>query len=117
VAYFALADDPEARGVRIELVNNTDIPQQQVLHDKAYINFPPVKPYSEEVILPAEAILPKGAAWIDLLDFGDLQYAHLRPSDNLVYQGWYRGEMRDLGFVNGTGISCGFGKDAGDKVF
>ncbi len=46
VAYFAIpgrAED-DARLVRCEFVNNTDLPQHQVLHYIAYLNFPPVRP-------------------------------------------------------------------------
>jgi hypothetical protein len=119
VAYFASPDDPEAnaRWVRCEFVNNTDLPQHLALHYMAYLNFPPVRPYSEEVILPADPHLPPGTLWIDALDYADLQYATPRPTDNLVYEGWRRGEARDHGFVHGTGIGCGFGKAAGDRVW
>ena len=37
-----------ARVVRCEFVNNTSRPQHLVLHYMAYLNFPPVRPYSEE---------------------------------------------------------------------
>jgi hypothetical protein len=106
VAYFAILDetDDDVRLVRCEFVNNTDRVQHQALHYFAYLNFPPVRPYSHEAILPSRAHLPTGAVWIDALDYADLQYAVPRPSDNLVYEGWYRGEIRAHGLVNGTGI-------------
>ena len=118
VAYFAAPGeaDGDARLVRCEFVNNTSLDQQQVLHFMAYLNFPPVRPYSEEPVQPAVAHLPEGAVWIDALDYDDLQYAAPRPSDTLVYEGWMRGEVRAHGFVNGTGIGCGFGLDSGDRV-
>ena len=118
VAYFALPDEPKAnaRVVRCEFVNNTALPQHQALHYMAYINFPPVRPYSDEAILPAEVHLPSGAIWLDGLDYVDLRYATARPSDNLVYEGGYRGEVRDHGFVNGTGLGCDFGAETGDRV-
>ena len=104
VAYFAAPGeaDGDARLVRCEFVNNTSLDQQQVLHFMAYLNFPPVRPYSEEPVQPAVAHLPEGAVWIDALDYDDLQYAAPRPSDTLVYEGWMRGEVRAHGFVNGT---------------
>jgi hypothetical protein len=118
VAYFSLSDEPNdsVRGIRVEFVNNTDLPQHQVLHYMAYMNFPPVRPYSEEPILPGKVDLPTGAIWIDGLDYDDLGFAKARPSDNLVYEGWHRGEVRDHGFVNGGGIGCEFGQDIGDWV-
>jgi hypothetical protein len=118
VAYFALPDEPEAnaRVVRCEFVNNTDLPQHLALHYMAYLNFPPVRPYSDEAIIPAEVHVPPGAIWVDALDYDDLRFATPRPSDNLVYEGWYRGEARDHGFVNGTGLSYNFGAEKGDRV-
>lgn len=117
VAFFPLTGAEEsARVVRCEFVNNTARPQHQVLHYMAYLNFPPVRPYSDEAVIPAEMHLPPEAKWIDALDYTDLQYATPRPSDNLVYEGWLRGEVREHGFVNGTGIGSGFGADAGDRV-
>jgi hypothetical protein len=118
VAYFALPDQPDvnARIVRCGFVNNTDMPQHQALHYMAYINFPPLRPYSDEALLPSEVHLPPGAIWLDALDYSDLQFATPRPSDNLVYEGWHRGEVRDHGFVNGTGLGCDFGAEAGDRV-
>jgi hypothetical protein len=116
-AFFPLPGAGDtARVVRCEFVNNTDLPQHQVLHYMACLNFPPVRPYSEEAVIPAEARLPEGAAWIDALDYADLRYATQRPSDTLVYEGWLRGEARDHGYVNGTGIGCGFGEEAGDRA-
>ena len=117
VSFFPLPGaESAARIVRSEFVNNTDLPQHQVLHYAAYLNFPPVRPYSEEAVIPSRADLPAGAVWIDALDYVDLRYATQRPSDTLVYEGWLRGEVRGHGFVNGTGVGCGFGSEAGDRV-
>jgi hypothetical protein len=49
-------------------------------------------------------------------DYTDLQFAKPRPSDNLVYDGWFRGEVRNEDFLQGNGIGKGFGKDKGDWV-
>lgn len=116
-AFFPLPGaEAAARVLRCEFVNNTDLPQHQVLHYMAYLNFPPVRPYSLEAVIPAEKRLPEGAVWIDALDYTDLRYATQRPSDTLVYEGWLRGEVRAHGFVNGTGIGCDFGAEAGDRL-
>jgi len=117
IAYFGLPGaEGSARVVRCEFTNQTDLPQHEVLHYMAYLNFPPIRPYSEEAVIPADAHLPPGALWIDALDYLDLRYASQRPSDTLVYEGWLRGEVRGHGFVNGTGIGCGFGRETGDRV-
>ncbi|HMN63220.1 MAG TPA: hypothetical protein PJ988_22830 [Anaerolinea sp.] len=81
VAYFASPRYGEAaRVVRSEFVNNTDLPQHLVLHAVAYFNFSPVRPYSEEAVIPSEVVLPPGAQWIDALDYTGLGYATPRPS-------------------------------------
>ncbi|MDO9084835.1 MAG: trehalase family glycosidase [Anaerolineaceae bacterium] len=117
VAFFPWSgDEKSARLVRCEFVNNTSQVQHTVLHYMAYLDFPPLRAYSEEAVIPADMHLPPGAIWIDALDYNDLQYATTRPSDTLVYEGWLRGEVRNHGFVNGTGIGENFGVEAGDKV-
>lgn len=100
--------------IRSEFVNNTAQPQNLVLHYMAYLNFPPVRPYSDEPVRPCQAVLPPGARWLDSLDYDDLGFAIGRPQDTLVYDGLWRGEKRGHGFVNGTGVAQGFGRDAGD---
>ncbi len=109
-------DDEHARVVRCEFVNNTSRSQHTVLHYIAYLDFPPLKAYSEEALIPADVHLPPGAHWIDALDYRDLQFATPRPDDTLVYDGWTRGEVREHGFVNGSGIGQGYGADTGDRV-
>ncbi len=105
-----------ARLVRCEFVNNTAQPQNLVLHYMAYLNFPPVRTYSDEAVLPCRARLPEGALWLDALDYDDLGFAVPRPQDNLVYDGLWRAEVRGHGFVNGSGVGDGFGRDPGDWV-
>ena len=108
---------PAARLIRIDCVNNTDNNQNLAMHFMASINFPPIKEYSPYTsIYPAEITLPKGAQWIDALDYRDLRFNKPRPTDNLVVDGKMRGEIRDDGFVNGSGIGNGFGMDKGDFV-
>ena len=117
VAFFPWqGDEQQARLVRCEFINNTSLPQHTVLHYMAYMDFPPLKSYSEETLIPCDVQLPPGALWIDALDYSDLQYATPRPSDTLVYDGWTRGEVREHGFVNGSGIGTGFGAETGDRV-
>lgn len=114
VSFSALG--PNARLVRSEFCNNTAQPQNLVLHYAAYMNFPPVRTYSDEPLNPSQAILPLGALWLDALDYDDLSFATPRPQDNLVYDGMWRGEVRGHGFVNGTGLGTGFGRERGDQV-
>ncbi|MFZ6030934.1 MAG: MGH1-like glycoside hydrolase domain-containing protein [Chloroflexota bacterium] len=106
----------DARLIRSEFVNNTAQPQNLVLHYMAYLNFPPVRTYADEAVLPCHAVLPPGALWLDALDYDDLGFAVPRPQDTLVYDGLWRGEVRGHGFVDGRGIGQTFGADAGDWV-
>ena len=106
----------QARLIRAEMVNNTTEPQSLVLHYMAYLNFPAVRAYSTEPIELCEAKLPEGAIWLDALDYQKLEFAIPRPTDNLGYDGFYRAEQRGQGFVNGSGLGQGFGKDKDDRV-
>jgi len=109
--------DESSRLVRAEFVNNTDMPQSLALHYMASVHFPSIKEYAPNTpVYPGKIELPQGAKWIDALDYTDLVYAKPRPTDNLVYDGKMRGEVRMNGFINGTAIGTGFGADKGDWV-
>jgi hypothetical protein len=109
--------DDQARLIRVELVNHTPLPQNLVLHLLASIHFPSLREYgSNTPIHPATVELPAGAVWVDALDYQDLRFARPRPTDNLVYDGKWRGEFRADGFVNGSGLGCNFGADPGDEA-
>ncbi len=114
IAYVAVA--PDARLIAATLVNNTELPQQPVLHFMASLHFPPLRPYSQEWLIPVEPTLPGGAQWIDALAYDKMHYATARPADHLSYEGWYRGEIRGHGFVDGRGLGIRFGSEAGDTV-
>jgi hypothetical protein len=116
VAFSALAGADDVRLIRCCFVNNTDLPQNLVLHYMAYLNFPPVRTYSDEALRPCQAILPPAARWVDAADYADLQFATPRPTDTLAADGWRRGEIRAHGFVDGSGVGRGFGEEAGDWV-
>ena len=45
-----------------------------------------------------------------------MRYALGRPSDNLVYDGKRRGEIRADDFVGGSGLGGGFGATSGDTA-
>lgn len=105
-----------SRLIRCEFVNNTGMVQNLVLHYMAYMNFPPVRPYSDEPVEPVTVKLPEGGVWVEALDYADLRFAQPRPTDNLGYDGMLRAEIRKHGLVNGSGMGMGFGQDAGDLV-
>jgi len=100
--------DDHSRLIRAECVNNTDLPQNLVLHLMASMNFP--------AIHPASVALPPGAVWVSAIDYKSMRYAKSRPTDTLVYDGKLLGEIRADGFVNGSGLGGGFGAAAGDTA-
>lgn len=114
VSYTALNEC--SRLIRAEFVNESEIQQSHVLHYMMNMNFPPLKSYSDEEILPYKVQLSEHAIWIDAMDYAELRYANQRPTDNLVYDGYRRGEKRDHGFVEGTALGQGFGQTPGDEV-
>ena len=114
VSFSTLSD--RARLVRAELVNNTQVNQNLVLHYMASINYPYVRPYTTEPAQKATVKLPPGALWMNALDYAELRFAKPRATDSLVPDGQRRAEVRDHGFVCGGGIGAGFGKGPGDRV-
>ncbi|MGG1555859.1 MGH1-like glycoside hydrolase domain-containing protein [Paenibacillus ferrarius] len=107
--------DEMSRLVRVAMVNQTELPQNLVLHWMASLQ-PPRLPGHGEVHLQAEAQLPAGATWVDALDYSELTFAKPRPSDGLVYDGWIRGEIRGQHFTGGSAVGGKFGADAGDML-
>jgi hypothetical protein len=96
--------------VGMNCVNNTSLPQELQLNLAGFINYP--DPYPN-----VQAVYPEKVKFIKAIDYSDLKFAKSRPSDHLVYDGWFRGEVRDADFLNGDGIGKGFGKDKGDYLF
>jgi hypothetical protein len=101
---------PKSRLIRIECVNNTENNQNLALHFMASMNFP-LTSFNRTAV-----ILPEHTEWINAIDYKDLKFFKQRPTDNLVPDGEMRGELRDTGFVNGSGIGMKFGLDKGDYV-
>jgi hypothetical protein len=105
-----------ARLVRAEFVNRTSACQNVVLHYMASMHYPRLSSFDQEPLRRAVVSLPSGGLWIDALDYRELEFAHPRPSDSLVYDAQRRAEIRAHDFVGGSGIGQGFGKNLGDKV-
>lgn len=98
-----------------EAVNDTDSEQNLVLHLMGSIHMPQVKPHGDR-LLAFRAAPASGAVWVDALDYSNLRFAVPRHDDGLVYDALLRGETRGQGFVRGSGVGRGFGKDAGDRL-
>ncbi|WP_310993444.1 MGH1-like glycoside hydrolase domain-containing protein [Aequorivita marina] len=115
IAYAKIDDD--ARAIKMTCVNNTDTIQDLALHMLASMHFPPLAPHKPEVPLNyAKVNLPENGIWVDALDYETFTFKHPWVKDQLVPDGMLRGEVRENGLVNGSGIGKGFGKRTGDLV-
>lgn len=113
ISYSHITD--KARLVRSEFVNRTESDQNVVLHYMSSIHYPQIGSHQERLRM-AEAKLPVGAVWIDALEYGEMAFAYPRPTDHLVYDGWFRGEQREHHAVGGSVLGEGFGTDAEDRA-
>lgn len=95
--------------IGMNCVNNTALPQVLQLNLVGFINYP--DPYTNVQAIHSEKI-----KFVNAVNYINLQFARSRPSDNLVYDGWFRGEVRNEDFLQGNGIGKGFGKDKGDWI-
>ncbi len=107
VSYYPL--DSASVIVEMNCVNNTSLSQLLQLNLVGFIDYP--DPYPG-----VYAVVPEEACFINATSYHDLGFAISRPSDNLVYDGWLRGEIRDQDFLEGSGIGQNFGADKGDWV-
>lgn len=95
--------------VRMNCVNNTQLPQNLVLNVMGYLDYPEDYP-------SVSIALPENCKWVNGISYQDMAYAVPRPSDHLVYNGWLRGEERNGDYIGGSALAKGFGKDKNDKV-
>lgn len=119
VAFFKIDDNNY--GVRVEYVNETELPQNCLLNYFAALEYP------EKV--KCTAILPeKNDTWSSL-DYKEFNYTKKRPWDKLTPDGMKRGEIHNNEFLDGKGLGeimyyfmfphlelKPFGGEAGDKV-
>lgn len=109
--------DDDTRLVRCELTNNTNVEQDLVLHYIAYMDFPRISSKAgHDGVKYCTLELGSDSIWIDALDYISLEYKKPRPTDFLVPDGLYRGEIRDAGFIGGSGLGLGFSGEKGDKA-
>ncbi len=114
IAYCRL--DERAVLIHCTAVNQSNAVQQLSLHYAASLNFPPLEPYSTEVLQPAKVTLPPGAIWVNALDYQAVNFVRPNPRANLTWDGQKRGEIRAHGFVDGFGLGDGWGATEGDSV-
>ncbi len=103
---------PDASLIRAECCNDTDQPQNLVLHWMASLHLPSPS-YTNFEVTGADISLPEGAAMALACDHEDLRFAVPRPRDGLAMDGLRRGEEPVEGFVKGYGVGQGFGGKGG----
>lgn len=103
-----------ARLIRCELVNRTQASQNVVLHYMASMHFPQVRGHGDLLQNVRPELPEERAIWTDALDYDSLSFTTPRPSDNLVYDGFFRGEARGQQLVGGSALR--FGQETGDSV-
>jgi hypothetical protein len=116
---FCRIDEGDAKGcvyVRAECVNATDDPQNLVLHWMASVHLPTERERGSAPLRLSRVRLPRGAVWVDGLDYAVLSLGSETHRTNLTYDGMVRGEVRVSGFVDGLGLGQGFGASEGDAV-
>ena len=95
--------------VKMKCVNNSTVPQNLSLNLVYGIEYPDVYPATK-------LIHSENSVWLNATGYASLEFAQKRPKDNLVTDGWLRGEVRDNIFIDGSAIGQNFGKDKGDKL-
>ncbi len=95
--------------VAMHSVNQTALPQNLALNLMASIEYP--ESWGSKKIETGS-----GATWVNAVDYSSLSYAVKKPTDDLVHDGWKRGEVRDTAFIDGRGIGEDFGRVQGDRI-
>lgn len=106
ISFSAIDDNWQL--LRADCANNTDVPQNLVLHLMGYLAYPEV--------WPSQVQLPENGLWKDAIHYEELKFAKTRPRDDLPYDGWIRGEVRSDDFIGGSALGQNFGAEAGDRL-
>lgn len=107
VTYYVLDDNRTLVGIRC--VNHTAMPQNLVLNQIAYIDYPETQPQ----------VSAQGAShlqWYNAIDYAENIPAHTSPQYRLVYDGWQRNEERSASSLDGSILGRGFGRNEGDRL-
>ncbi|MDD4921506.1 MAG: trehalase family glycosidase [Bacteroidales bacterium] len=107
VTYYLLDSIRTLVGIRC--VNHTDMPQNLVLNNMAYLDYPDIYP-------SVKAVNDKNLKWHNAVDYEMLEPARRNPRYHLVYDGLMRNEERNPLSIDGSLLAKGFGNDKGDKV-
>ncbi len=107
VTYSILDDNRTLVGVHC--VNHTNIPQNLVLNQMAYIDYPESQP---EVAASDASHLQ----WYNAVDYVENEPFYKSPQYRLVYDGLKRNEERSSMALGGSILGKGFGRNKGDRV-
>jgi len=107
VTYYLIDSSRTVVGIRC--VNNTEVPQNLVLNNMAYIDYPEIYP-------EVKAVNDQKLKWYNAINYEELEPARRTPQYNLVFDGQMRKEERSSLSLDGSLLAGGFGKDRGDKV-
>jgi hypothetical protein len=95
--------------VAMRCVNNSNMPQHLDLNLFGYAEYP--ESYPSKTIT-----LPVGALWINAMHYQQLKLHTPSVRDNLIYDGWLKGEVRNSEYVDGRVLGPLFTKDAGSTA-
>lgn len=95
--------------VAMRCVNNSKLPQHMDLNLMGYIEYPESYP-SKKISLP------DGAIWVNAIHYQRLNLKQKSPRDNLIYDGFLKGEVRNSDYIEGRTLGPLFSKDAGSAA-
>jgi glycogen debranching enzyme len=95
--------------VAMRCVNNSNLPQHMDLNLVGYVEYPESYPSKK-------AELPANATWVNAIHYQHLNLKTASPRDNLIYDGYLKGEIRNSDYIEGRGLGQLFSKDAGSTV-
>lgn len=107
VTYHVLDENRTLVGIRC--VNHTEMPQNLVLNQMAYIDYP--ESYPQVAAVGAERL-----QWYNAIDYAENEPVRKSPQYRLVYDGWRRNEERSPQSLDGSILGKGFGKSEGDRL-
>ncbi|WP_068604673.1 MGH1-like glycoside hydrolase domain-containing protein [Paenibacillus swuensis] len=105
-----------SRLIRCECTNQTPQLQSLSIHFLASLHPHNMlhKLHGYMPLRPGNPVLPPEVNWIDALDYSNIHYTDALENTKLISGGQLRGEHRDHGFVQGSGVR--FGKDPQDTL-
>ena len=91
--------------IRCAIVNETDATEHCTLHFMGSLHYPALRAHSDEPLVTYE-VQGEGFVALHALDYASMRYAHPRPTDNLMPDGLWRGELRGDGYVQGSALGA-----------